>query len=207
MSSTRKFISTTMLPPASLDGSHSLESCIYARRSVRSYSGAPLSLRAVSQLLWAAQGITAKTGERAAPSAGATYPLETYLVVERVKGLEKGIYWYQVEEHSLSCIDVTRGVKDLALTTFGQDCVRESAATVVFTAVYERTRKEYGPVSDMFVHMEAGHAAQNLCLQAVALGLGTVCVGAFKEPESRKLLQLPQDEVVVYMVAAGPTEG
>jgi SagB-type dehydrogenase family enzyme len=160
-------------------------------------------LAEVSQLLWSAQGITAETGERAAPSAGATYPLETYLVVGKVTGLQSGIYKYQVEDHSLACLSVGDRVEELAQTTFGQECVREGVVVVIFTAIYERTRKEYGPAADMFVHMEVGHAAENLCLQAVALNLGTVCVAAFKETETRKLLQLSEDEVVLYMVPVG----
>ncbi|MBE0431570.1 MAG: SagB/ThcOx family dehydrogenase [Dehalococcoidia bacterium] len=193
------------LPEPRPDSSVSLEQTLLQRRSVRSYSDEPLTLDEVSQLLWAAQGITDPRGYRTAPSAGATYPLETYLVAGNVADVGPGVYRYDPEEHALVKVidgDVRAGLASAALA---QSSVREGAISIVFTAVYARTTQRYGDRGVRYVHMEAGHAAQNVYLQAVALNLGTVVIGAFHDDQVSSILDLPADEQPLYIMPLGRT--
>lgn len=180
-----------------------LDAALQHRRSVREYAPDFLTLSEVSQLLWAAQGITDSQGLRAAPSAGALYPLETYLVAHDVKGLAPGLYRYRPTGHELHLAGELSGREQLAAAALGQDCVRDAPAVVLITAVYERTTRKYGKRGIRYVHMEAGHAAQNLCLEAVALGLGAVTVGAFEDLRLKALLGLPKDEEPLYLLPVG----
>ena len=185
------------------DSDVSLEQTLLQRRSVRDYTNEPLSLQQVSQLLWAAQGITDRQGLRTAPSAGALYPLEVYVVVGNVQSLSPGVYRYEPDGHQLVKTvdgDKRAGLADAAL---GQGCVKEGAINIVFTAVYERTTQKYGERGIRYVHMEVGHAAQNVYLQAVALHLGTVVIGAFHDDQVREILSLPQQEQPLYIMPAG----
>ena len=186
------------LPPPRLEGAISLEETLAQRRSKRSFTRQGLSLEQVSQLLWAAQGITYKPyGFRTAPSAGALYPLELYLVSP------DGVYHYLPEGHALERVlegDVRAQLCEAAL---GQSAVREGAVCIVVTAVYERTQVKYGPLAQRFVHLEAGHAAQNILLQAVALGLGAVPIGAFYEGQVQQALSLPSDHCPLYVIPVG----
>lgn len=185
------------------DGGVSVESALQLRRSVREYRGEPLTLAEVAQLLWAAQGVTTADGKRTAPSAGATFPLETYLVAGNVAGLAPGVYHYRPAEHGL--VEVAAGDRrvPLAAVSMNQDCVRLSAISILFATVVERTAVKYGEAAVGYVDMEAGHAAQNVALQAVALGLGTVMIGAFEEAGLAALLQLPAGQRPRYSVAVG----
>jgi len=169
------------LPKPRFDGGTSVEEALLRRRSVRSYGGTPLTLREVSQLLWAAQGVTDERGFRTAPSGGALYPLELYAVVGKVEGLAPGIYRYKPGEHSL--VMVMEGDKraELCEATLRQTFVKDAPVSLVFSAVYERITKKYGDRGIRYAHMEAGHAAQNVYLQGVALGIDTVVVGAFHD--------------------------
>jgi SagB-type dehydrogenase family enzyme len=191
------------LPEPRRQSNVSVESALQNRRSVREYRDEPLTLAEVSQLLWAAQGITGPEDRRTAPSAGALYPLEVYLVAGRVNDLASGIYRYQPRRHEL--VRIVEGDKRirLAAAALDQDCVRHGAATIVVAAVYERVTKKYGKRGVMYVHMEAGHAAQNVFLQAVALNLGTVVVGAFEDDPVKKLLTLPVEEQPLYLLPVG----
>jgi SagB-type dehydrogenase family enzyme len=184
-------------------GEQSLESSLNRRRSIREYSDAPLSLEEVSQLLWAAQGVTEPDGRRTAPSAGALYPLEVYLVVGNVTSINAGVYHYQPRGHTIALHSEGEVRKGLARAALRQECVRDGAAVLVFTAVYARTKGKYGERGTRYVHMEVGHAAQNVCLQATALGLGAVPVGAFDDDAVRKTLKLPSVEKVLYLVPVG----
>ena len=190
-------------PAPRLQGSVSLEEALSERRSVRQYSDDPIGLEEASQLLWAAQGVTAEWGGRTAPSAGALYPLELYLVASRVDGLAPGVYRYSPDAHRLIVVwrgEVTRRMADAALD---QRSVRDAAAVLVLTAVYGRTEERYGDRGVRYAHMEAGHAAQNVCLQAVSLGLGTVVVGAFEGDALRELLNAPREEEPLYLIPVG----
>jgi SagB-type dehydrogenase family enzyme len=196
--------SRVKLPEAARDGRLSLEQTLARRRSVRSYAPAPLTLRDVSQLLWAAQGISEpRCGLRTAPSAGATYPLETLLVAGQVDGLAPGVYRYRPAGHELEKVLAGDARAALADAALGQEFVAAAPASVVFAAVFERTAQRYGARAGRYVPMEAGHAAQNLCLQAVALDLGTVVVGAFRDEQAAAALGLPADEKPLYIVPVG----
>jgi SagB-type dehydrogenase family enzyme len=182
---------TVALPEPSLDSEVSVERALALRRSVREFAPEPLSLSAVSQLLWSAQGITDPAGLRTAPSAGALYPLDVYLVAGAVPGVPPGVYRYEPRLHRLvlgSPGDASAAVAEAAL---GQDWVAEAPAIVVLAAVYQRTARKYGERAARYVHMEVGHAAQNVYLQAAALGLGTTMVGAFRDEELARVLGLP----------------
>ena len=191
------------LPEPRYDSSVSVEEALLDRRSIRAYKDEPLSLAEVSQLLWAAQGITNRRGYRTAPSAGALYPLEIYLVVGNVTGIAPGVYKYSPQDNALSQIGADDAREALAAASLGQTCVREGAIDLVFAAVFERTTGKYGYRGHQYVHMEAGHAAQNVCLQAVALGLGTVVVGAFDDDAVSAALKLPGEERPLYVMPVG----
>lgn len=181
-----------VLPEPRRDGEFAVERALALRRSIREFAPAPLPLAAVSQLLWAAQGVTHPDGLRTAPSAGALHPLEVYLVAGAVTGLEPGVYRYEPKRHRLflqSAGDVRAGVVD---ATLGQDWVAEAPAIVVLAGVYQRTARKYRARAPRYVHMEMGHAAQNVYLQATALGLGTTLVGAFRDDELAQVLGLPK---------------
>jgi SagB-type dehydrogenase family enzyme len=191
------------LPNPKTRGVVSLEDSLAQRRSVREYSNDPLSLEDISQLLWAAQGITAHWGARTAPSAGALYPLEVIVVVGNVRDLPNGVYRYDPKGHELVGITVGDLRSQLAGAALGQSMVRNAAIDVVFTAVYQRTTRKYGDRGIQYVHMEVGHAAQNVCLQATALGLGTVPIGAFDDEQVSRLLNLLEGEKPLYLLPVG----
>jgi len=186
------------LPGPKTNGTMSVEAAIAARRSVRAFAGAVLSDQELSQLLWAAQGITDARGRfRAAPSAGGTYPLVTYLVTSN------GVFRYHPKPHALEEVRTGDQRGALAEAALGQACVRQAGAVLAFAAVPERTTERYGVRGVMYIHMEAGHAAENIHLQAVALGLGSVAVGAFDDAAVAKVLNLPNGEVPLYLIPIG----
>jgi SagB-type dehydrogenase family enzyme len=182
----------------------SLEHCLLKRRSVRSYRDAALSVADISQLLWAAQGITGEGYLRTAPSAGALYPLEIYLAAGNVDELSPGLYHYRPKRHELVVGKPGDFRRELARAALGQDCIAYGAATILFAAVYARTSGKYGQRAARYVHMEAGHAAQNVCLQATALGLGAVTVGAFDDDEVKRVAALPDSHEPIYLMPVGP---
>jgi len=195
------------LPDVVLDGDMSVEKAINQRRSIRDYVNNPLSLAEIAQLLWAAQGITDKaTGKRAAPSAGATYPLEVYLVAGNVDDLSSGLYKYRPHKHDLTLLKQGSLQDAFCEAALGQESVRDAAAVILFTAVYERTTQKYGERGVRYVHIETGHAAQNVFLQAGALGLGTVVVGAFDDQSLRELMSLDVGEHPLYLMPVGRIE-
>jgi SagB-type dehydrogenase family enzyme len=187
------------LPEPLRDSNFSLERAINERRSIRSYQDKPLTLKEVSQLLWASQGIVA-SGKRAAPSAGATYPMEIYIMVGNVDGLKAGLYKYHNKEHAIELVkegDLRKAISDRALR---QDMILKAPVTIVIAAVFERTRARYGARAERYVYMEAGHIGQNIMLQATALGLGTVPVGAFIDSEVKSVLGISEDPLYLFPV-------
>ncbi|MGB2799363.1 MAG: SagB/ThcOx family dehydrogenase [Dehalococcoidia bacterium] len=191
------------LPEVRLTSDVSLEETLLYRRSIRDYTDEALSLAEVSQLLWAAQGITEAWGGRTAPSAGALYPLEVYLVVGDVEGLTPGVYQYRPDGHELVKVKDGDVRGELAEAALGQDSVRNGAIDIVIAAVYERTTVKYGERGIRYVHMEAGHAAQNVYLQANALDLGTVTIGAFYDDSVRDIVGMPGDVAPLYVIPVG----
>jgi len=156
------------LPTPKKKGDVSLEEAIAKRRSVRRYAPEPLPLSCLSQILWAAQGITDQAMQlRAVPSAGGLFPLETYVIVgiNGVEGLPEGVYHYNVDRHSLECQKMGDLKAELARAALHQQFVYRAAIDIVICAVYERTAWKYGRRAERYVHMEAGHAGQNICLQ------------------------------------------
>ncbi len=191
------------LPTPRLEGGMPLERALAERRSVREFAHGALTLPQVAQLLWAAQGVTAD-GLRAAPSAGALYPLELYLVAGEVRDLAPGVYRYLPTKHALQQLTAGDVRRPFCAAAAAQECVAAGAAVVVFSAVERRTTRKYGERGVRYVHIEVGHAAQNLALQAVALGLGSVTVGAFDDAAVARLLNLPKGETPLYLMPVGP---
>ena len=194
---------TVALPEPRVHSDVSVEETLRTRRSVRDYADAPLTLAEVGQLLWAAQGVTDPTGFRTAPSAGALYPLEVYLVAGSVDDLAPGVYRYRPHEHQLVRVSAGDRRAELSAAALGQSCVQEGAAVLVFAGVYERTAQKYGERGVRYVHMEVGHAAQNVYLQAVALDLGTVVVGAFHDEDVQAALGMAEDERPLCIMPVG----
>jgi SagB-type dehydrogenase family enzyme len=186
-----------------MKGNVSLEEALRSRRSTRTFPHKTLSLEQVSQLLWAAQGVTGAFNERTAPSAGGTFPLEMYLVAGHIEGLTPAVYKYRFRAHELVRVAGGDRRADLAESSLGQECVRRCSAAIVFSAVYKRTVDEYGDRGVRYVHMEVGHVGQNIHLQAAALGLGTVMVGAFDDDGVAAILELPEEESPLYIVPIG----
>jgi len=191
------------LPEPTYDSKISIEKALLKRRSVRDYKDEPLTLAEVAQLLWAAQGVTDPRNFRTAPSAGALYPLELYVVAGNVKNLPNGIYRYKPHSHEL--LRVAQGDKrtELCHAALGQSSVKDAAAVIVFSGVYERTTDKYGARGIQYVHIEIGHSAQNVYLQAVSLNLGTVVIGAFHDNEVKRILSMPAREQPFCIMPVG----
>ncbi len=184
---------TVVLPKPSLEGANSLEKVLQRRRSVRAYRGAAVTVVELGQLLWAAQGVNSVDGLRTTPSAGALYPLELYVATGKVEDLVPAIYHYRPPAHELDKISDGDVRKTLGRASLDQMWLAEAAAVVAITAAYRRTTRKYGERGIRYADIEAGHAAQNLFLQAEALGLGTVVVGAFDDAAVARALKLPAD--------------
>ncbi len=188
------------LSQPTFDGHVSVESALLARRSIRDYRDAPLVLKEAAQLLWAAQGRNRPGGYRTCPSAGALYPLEVYLATGNVEGLEAGNYRYDSARHLLVRCLAGDPRRSLAGAALGQLMIAHAPATLVICAVFERITGKYGSRGLRYAFMEAGHAAQNVCLQAVSLNLGTVVVGAFQDDKVKEVLGLQEEPLVLLPV-------
>jgi len=186
------------LPLPKTIGEMSLEEALYHRRSEMAYDKADLNAKQVSQLLWATQGITEPTWQfRTAPSAGAVYPLEIYIVKP------EGVYHYTPRSHSLELHLKGDKRPSLVRASLGQNFIGDAAVSIVITAVFDRTREKFGLRSERYVIMEAGHAAQNLLLQATAMGLGAVPVGSFWDDVVIATLDLPWGQDPLYIIPVG----
>lgn len=186
------------LPPPATEGRVSLEHVLNARRSVREFSTEPLSAVELSQLLWSAQGVTGRGGLRTAPSAGALYPLGLYVATA------DGFFHYEPRGHRMLRLFSRDPRPALRRAALDQAPVGAAPAVFVIAARIARTEAKYGKArSPRYVHMEAGHAAQNLLLQAVALGRAGVPIGAFDDSRVHRALALPQGEVPLYLIAVG----
>jgi SagB-type dehydrogenase family enzyme len=191
------------LPEAGLGADACLIPVLQQRRTNRAFASRPVSLADVAQLLWAAQGITSHEGYRTAPSAGALYPLELHLVSGRIDGLPAGSYRYDPVRHALR-VETTDDLRQaVAGAALDQDWIAQAPAIVVVSAVDSRTTRKYGPRGIRYVHMEVGHAGQNLLLQAVALGLAGATVGAFDDERLQQLLKLPEEERPLLILPVG----
>lgn len=204
---------TLNLPEPKLKGSVSLEECLAKRRSTRSYKEENLSIEEISQLLWSAYGITKEIenapeflrgGLRTAPSAGALYPLEQYLLVAEVEGLEAGIYKYNSERHTLTLIKKGDRRKELASAALSQRALIDAPAVIIYSAIFSRTTGKYGERGrERYVCIDLGHSAQNVCLQATALGLGICTIGAFNDDDVKKVVGMSDEEEAMFLLPIG----
>jgi len=185
------------LPKPALKGRMTLEEAMSKRVSVRDFRQRPLTAEETSLILWSAGGRTRSWGGRTVPSAGALYPLEIDIATP------DGLFRYLPERHQLMPRATGNLLPKLASAALQQNCVASAPAVVVISAVYERTRRRYGIRAERYVHMEAGHAAQNIHLEAVALGLGSVAVGAFDDDEVHRVLGLGENEKPLYLIPIG----
>jgi SagB-type dehydrogenase family enzyme len=193
------------LPPAARRGAMSVAEALQARRTVRQFASRPLALAQVGQILWAADGLSDPRGLRTAPSAGATYPLDIYLVAgERgVSGLAPGLYRYLAPEHAL-LPTVTGDLRaPVSRASLYQSWMAEAPVMVVIAADYRRCTARYGERGVMYTHMEAGNVSQSVFLMAEALGLGAGIVGAFDDQGLSRALQLPGDQVPLLVMPVG----
>jgi len=202
-----KSVETIVLPAPAPVEPDTLWAAIRARRSIRSYRREPLTLKEVSQLLWATQGTTERVGAyrlRSAPSAGALYPIETYLVVSRVDGLEPGLYHYDPFDAVLQLLEKGERGAQAAAAALDQPIAGDAAAVFVWTAVIERSKWKYRERAYRYIYLDAGHIGQNLYLAATALGLGCCTIGAFYDEEVNRLVAVDGDrETAVYMGCVG----
>ncbi|MFX1426328.1 MAG: SagB/ThcOx family dehydrogenase [Promethearchaeota archaeon] len=189
------------LPKPTLEGSKSLEECIYKRESVRNYSNKKIRIELISQLLWATQG--KKGQKRTVPSAGATYPLEIYAIIK-----EEGFFHYNLVKHSLELITDNDISNDLVKESWNQRFIKEAFLNIIICADYSRTTQRYGERGVRYVHIEVGHCAQNIHLEAVALGLASVPIGAFQDNGVKRVMNLPKNIDPLYIIPIGyPREG
>jgi SagB-type dehydrogenase family enzyme len=187
--------------PSPTGAAVTLDQALRQRRSIRDYADRPLTTAQLSSLLWAAQGITGQAQHyRTAPSAGALHPLELYVVAGQVEGLEPGVYHYRVADGALELVTDGDRRRQLCEVALGQDCICSAPASVVIAADYERTTTKYRHRGRRYVHIDAGFAAQNLHLQATALGLGTVAVGAFDDLRVQAVLGIPWDPLLIMPI-------
>jgi SagB-type dehydrogenase family enzyme len=200
------------LPEPSRDGKVSVEKALAERRSVRKHTAEPLTLAEISQLLWAAYGVTQPIpnvpqlsgGLKTAPSAGGLYPLELYVVAGNVTSLEPGVYKYRPENHDL--VQVENGDKRTALfdASAGQTWVRDAPASIVYSAVFSRNTDKYGPRGrERYVCMDLGHSAENVYLQCGSLGLGTCAIGAFLDDDVKLITRMTKPEEPLYIMPVG----
>lgn len=193
------------LPAPTLKGKVSVEEAIAKRRSIRKYKAEPLTLTQLSQILWSAQGITGNQQLRAAPSAGATYPLEIFILAgkETVEKLEAGVYHYDLATHSLVRQQYGDLRRELAKAALDQGFLATAPVDIVICALYQRTCHRYGRRGERYTHMEMGHVGENIHLQAVALGLSAVMIGAFNDEEVRRILNVQEQFRPLYIIPLG----
>ena len=193
------------LPAPDIEGGVSLGKALSLRRSIRRYEDKPLSIFELSQILWSGQGVTNERGFRTAPSAGATFPLDLYVVVNNVDGLANGLFQYLHNSHELKMISPNIDVEALSRGCLGQRMINDAGAVVIFAAIFERTTARYGERGIRYVHNEVGHASQNIHLMAASLDLGTVVIGAYRDDEVEEILNLGENINVLYLMPVGKT--
>lgn len=201
------------LPEPSYSSQTSVEEALKNRRSVREYQDTELKLKQMSQILWSAYGITKpmpnapeflRGGFKTAPSAGARYPLEIYVLAHNVEGLERGIYKFKVVEHELTLVKKGSFMEQLVSASYNQSWIGNAAAAIVYTAVYERITERYGERGrERYVCMDLGHYAQNIYLQCESLDLATCAVGAFDDSKVGELLEISDKETPLYIMPLG----
>ncbi len=200
-----------LLTTPSHKGDISLEETLYSRRSRRSFLQDGVSDRDLSQILWAAYGVTkpsanpnVRSGLRTAPSAGARYPLEIYAVIGNIPGIDPGLYKYDASAHKITLIIPGDLRKDLTAAALNQKMIQDAPFSIFYSAVYSRITDRYGDRGrDRYVCMDLGHSAQNVYLQAEALKLGTCAIGAFNDDMVKNVLKVQEPEVPLYIMPVG----
>lgn len=195
------------LDPPQKQGGMPLWEAIIGRRSVRDFKDEPMKGAHLSQLLWASQGITAEHMGyelRATPSAGALYPVETYLAVKNVEGIEPGIYHYAVQRHELRQLRPGNFSSSVSQAALDQDFASSANVIFIWTAFFERSKWKYNQRAYRYVYLDAGHIAQNVALAAISLGLGSCQIAALYDDEVNSLLEVDgEKESVLYMTIVG----
>ncbi len=204
----RPRLGTPVIPlPEPVEPPTTLVDTFATRRSLRSYADRPLRLDELAWLTYAAAGRTNRNGWRTAPSAGALFPVETYLAVRDVEGLEPGLYRVVVEEAALELVRDRSVANDLVVAGLGQDFLKEAPVVVVLTGLFQRSRFKYHERAYRYVLVEVGHIGQNLCLAAEAAGMGTCVVGSFLDSQLNDLLRIDgRKEAALSIIAVGPKE-
>jgi SagB-type dehydrogenase family enzyme len=195
------------LPTPNFGTTPSFEKILTDRQSVRNFSPQPLTVQQISTLLWASTGISRVTRGyefRTAPSAGALYPIETYVVVNRVEGLEAGIYHYNILHHRLELLKSGNYGNATGSGALDQEMCARAAVTWIWTAIFARSRWKYRQRAYRYYYLDAGHIAQNLALASVALGLGSCQIAAFFDDELNQLLEIDGiSESTIYLSVVG----
>ncbi len=195
------------LPTPEIEGGTPIWQAMQRRRSFRDFSGSPISLKTLAQLIWATQGGTAVAGDtlfRTVPSAGGLFPIETYLVINRVEGLDPGLYHLFLPEWELEYLSPGNYGRSLAEAALGQGMMDKAAVDFVWTAVIARSAWKYEQRAYRYIYLDAGHICQNLYLACEALELGCCAVGAFFDSEASQLIGVDgKEEPVIYMAAVG----
>jgi SagB-type dehydrogenase family enzyme len=194
------------LPPVEA-GSVSLDEVLKKRKSVRRFSQKPLTQQQLSYLLWASTGIERREQGyefRTAPSAGALYPVETYIVAHNIKDLPRGVYHYSIKDHALEELELGDFRRAIATAALEQQWCFECAAVFVWTAIFYRMKWKYNQRAYRYIYLDAGHIGQNLALASVSLGLGSCQIGAVFDDEVNKIIQVDStSESTIYLSVVG----
>ena len=199
------------LPAPSIKGEVSVEESLNSRRSRRSFLPDGVTEKDLSQILWAAYGVTKpstnpniKGGLRTAPSAGARYPLEIYAVIGNIPGIDPGFYKYDASAHKIVLVIPGDLRKELTAASLNQKMIQDAPFSIFYSAVYSRITDRYGDRGrERYVCMDLGHSAQNVYLQAEALKLGTCAIGAFNDEMVKNVLKVKEPEVPLYIMPIG----
>lgn len=184
-----------------------LHKALKIRKSIRGYRNTPLKKEILSYLLWASTGITRKEGSyefRTAPSAGALYPIETYLVVNHVENIESGVYHYNIQKHYLELLKEGDCTEEIARAALGQRMCAQAPVVFIWTAIFQRMKWKYGQRAYRYIYLDAGHIAENLALTATSLGLGSCQIGALYDDDINQIIGVDgTEESVIYMSVVG----
>ncbi|MHC4758233.1 MAG: SagB/ThcOx family dehydrogenase [Planctomycetota bacterium] len=195
------------LPAPIADKKMSLDETLKKRKSIRHYSSTPLSLQQLSYLLWASTGIQRiETGYefRTAPSAGALYPIETYIIANNITGLQNGLYHYDIKKHQLELLKTADLGEKLTAAALGQSFCATAPAVFLWSAIFQRSKFKYHQRAYRYIYLDAGHVAENLALSAVSLDLGSCQIGAFLDDQVNEILSLDgATESILYLAAVG----
>lgn len=195
------------LPEPKENGKTALDFCIKKRKSIRDFSEEPIDLIQLSYLLWVSTGIQRKEHGyefRTAPSAGALYPIETYIVVNNVLKLERGVYHYSIKDHTLEEMKLGDFSIKTANGALGQEMCARAAVVFIWTSIFQRSKWKYGQRAYRYIYLDAGHIAENLALASTGLGLGSCQIGALFDDEINEIVDVDgKNESTIYMSVIG----